>query len=82
MCHEPHHRYQQARTPLPGKRTTATNSGYLPDAAGRTDQFVLKVGDRVSGELQNPTIEMTLTTGATIALEKGNIASITFAREE
>ena len=53
----------------------------IEDAAGRTDQFVLKVGDRVSGVLQNPTVEMTLTTGATITLEKGNIASITFSTE-
>ena len=54
----------------------------IEDAAGRTDQFVLKVGDRVSGVLQNTTVEMTLTTGATITLEKGNIASITFATED
>ena len=54
----------------------------IEDAAGKTDQFVMKVGDRVSGVLQNTTIEMTLTTGATIALEKGNIASITFATED
>ena len=53
----------------------------IEDAAGKTDQFVLKVGDRVSGVLQNASIEMTLTTGATITLEKGNIASITFATE-
>ena len=54
----------------------------IEDAAGKTDQFVLQVGDRVSGVLQNTTIEMTLTTGATITLEKGNIASITFATED
>ena len=54
----------------------------IEDAAGKTDQFVLKVGDRVSGVLQNTTLEMTLTTGATITLEKGNIASITFATED
>ena len=53
----------------------------IEDAAGKTDQFVLQVGDRVSGVLQNTTVEMTLTTGATITLEKGNIASITFATE-
>lgn len=54
----------------------------IEDAAGRTDQFVLKVGDRVSGVLQNATIEMTLTSGATITLEKGSIASITFATQD
>ena len=54
----------------------------IEDSAGRTDQFVLQVGDRVSGVLQNATIEIALTTGATITLEKGNIASITFATED
>ena len=54
----------------------------IEDAAGKTDQFVLQVGDRVSGVLQNTTVEMTLTTGTTITLEKGNIASITFATED
>ena len=54
----------------------------IEDAARKTDQFVLTVGDRVSGVLQNTTVEMTLTTGATITLEKGNIASITFATED
>lgn len=37
--HESNHRYQQARTALPGRRTTATNSGYLPrgEATGSSD---------------------------------------------
>ena len=50
--------------------------------AGRAGKLVLKAGDRISGVLQNPTIEMTLNTGATIALDKGNIASIRFATEQ
>lgn len=54
----------------------------VENVAGKTDQVLLKVGDRVSGVLQNPSIQMTLTSGATITLEKGNIASITFARQE
>jgi hypothetical protein len=53
----------------------------IESAAGKTDQVVLKVGDSVSGVLQNTTIEMTLSSGATITLEKGNIASITFGTE-
>jgi hypothetical protein len=53
----------------------------VENVAGRTDQALLKVGDRVSGVLQNTSIQMTLTSGATITLEKGNIASITFATE-
>lgn len=48
---------------------------------GRTDQVVLDVGDRVSGVLKNESIEIALTSGATVTLEKGNIGSITFAAD-
>lgn len=48
---------------------------------GRTDQVVLDEGDSVSGVLQNESVKITLTSGATVTLEKGDIGSITFAAE-
>jgi len=54
----------------------------VENAAGKTDQVLLKVGDRLSGVLQNASIQMTHSSGATITLEKGDITSITFARAD
>ena len=50
----------------------------IEDAVGNLDRVVLRTGDRVSGVLENATIEMVLTSGARITLEKGNVGRLRF----